>query len=73
MGNHLCTGSPWVKSVLTHGRLLITHGQPLILPVGRVPTADWWRCSRPWVFSFHVERELLPVSYRNGVCCGRAE
>ncbi len=28
MGSHLCTGSPWVKSVLTHGQLLIAHGQP---------------------------------------------
>ncbi len=27
MGSHLCTGSLWVKSVLTHGQLLITHGQ----------------------------------------------
>ncbi len=33
MGSHLRTCSPWVKSVLTRGQLLITHGQPLILPV----------------------------------------
>ncbi len=41
MGSHLCTGSLWVKSVLSHGQLLITQGQPLILPVGSVPTTHW--------------------------------
>ncbi len=41
MGSHLCTGSPWVKSVLSHGQLLITHGQPVMLPVGSVPPAHW--------------------------------
>ncbi len=41
MDGHLCTGSPWVKSVLTHWQFLITHGQTLILPVGSVPTAHW--------------------------------
>ncbi len=40
MGSDLCTGSPWVKSVLTHGQPMITHGQPLILPMGSMPTAD---------------------------------
>ncbi len=47
MGSHLCTGGPWVNSVLT-------HGQPLILPMGNVPTAHWWCCGRPWVIGFHV-------------------
>ncbi len=47
MGIHLCTGSLWLKSVLT-------HGQPLILPMVSMPTAHWWCCSRPFVTSFHV-------------------
>ncbi len=46
MGSHLCTGSPWVKSVRSHGHLLI-------LPMGSVPIAHWWCCCRPWVISLH--------------------
>ncbi len=34
IGSHLCTGSPRMKSLLTHGQLLIIHRQPLTLPKG---------------------------------------
>ncbi len=45
MGEMQClsTGSSWLPM-----------GQPWFYPVGNVPTAHCWCCSRPWVISFHV-------------------
>ncbi len=64
MGSHLCTGSPWVKSVLTHGQLLIPYG--LILPVGSMPTAHWRCCSRPCYWKWSTRSGVTLTCVRIG-------